>query len=99
LHCLGIFKDEAENRYGFLYQPPKYIEVIAADYKQGGISKLRKPVSLLSLLRTPADLGKSAVVGLGVRFNIIKQLAQSLYFLHAAGWVHVKSKHGLSLAQ
>lgn len=27
LHCLGILKDAATSRYGFVHQPPKYIEI------------------------------------------------------------------------
>ncbi|KAH8744478.1 hypothetical protein BGZ57DRAFT_977186 [Hyaloscypha finlandica] len=84
--CLGVFKDPFKTRYGFLYEPPPYIENFwSTDSQDRDVAEYCKPVSLLRLLE-PART--TSILDLGIRFYLAKRLAKSVLILHAAGWVH-----------
>ena len=91
LPCRGIIKDPLRDRYGFLFRPPAYIEDLRGSPRLslGAISRLRKPIPLLELLDQTARSSKN-LLDLGIRFKLARQLVQSIYILHAAGWVHKK---------
>ena len=91
LPCRGIIKDPTRNRYGFLFRPPPYIEDLQGSGKllPGGISRLRKPIPLSELLDHTARSSKD-LLDLGIRFRLARKLVQSIYILHAAGWLHKK---------
>jgi hypothetical protein len=86
--CLGAFNDPINQRYGFVYRPPPYIESIPPNAPPG-TSALRKPTSLLNVLDRSAERGGWALE-LGIRFDIARALVQSLLVLHSASWVHKK---------
>lgn len=90
LPCRGIIKDPLRDRYGFLFRPPAYIKDLRGSrLSPGAISRLRKPIPLLELLDQTARSSKN-LLDLGIRFKLARQLVQSIYILHAAGWVHKK---------
>ena len=91
LPCSGIIHDSYRNRYGFLFRPPAYIEDMrsSSGHEEGAVSILRKPVSLLQTLDQTAQFSRNPLE-LGVRFQLARKLVQSIYILHAAGWVHKK---------
>ena len=91
LPCRGIIKDPARNRYGFLFRPPAYIEDLTGLPKlsAGAVSRLRKPIALSELLDRTAGSSRN-VLDLGIRFRLARQLIQSIYILHASGWIHKK---------
>jgi hypothetical protein len=87
LPCTGAFKDEANRRYGFVYQLPSHVSYIPKEgLLPGDISQRRRPVTLLSLLTR----GPIPDLDLGARFALAKRLIQSILVLHAAGWMHKK---------
>ncbi|KAL8795100.1 MAG: hypothetical protein Q9195_002397 [Heterodermia aff. obscurata] len=89
LPFLGIFRDEERRRFGFVYEPPEYIENLEGHrIMEGQIAKLRMPRSLLQQLEMDSGLSSPIVWPLGDRFKLASTLAQCLYVLHAAGWVH-----------
>ena len=91
LPFLGIFRDEERRRFGFVFQPPKYIENVEGHGSlKGEVAKLRTPKSLLEKLENDNNHSKPIVWPLGDRFRLASTLAQCLYVLHAAGWVHKK---------
>lgn len=91
LPFLGIFRDEEKRRFGFVYEPPPYIENLAGHrITEGQVAKLRMPKSLLEHLETDSQSPGLIVWPLGDRFKLASTLAQCLYVLHAAGWVHKK---------
>lgn len=96
--CLGVFKDPLNERYGIIYQPPTYIEDFwTVNTQDSAVARFCKPVTLLGLIEKSADPRRSAsILDLGIRFQLAKQLAQSVLILHAAGWVHKKYDHPLS---
>ena len=88
---LGIFRDKSRKRFGFVYQPPHYIENLEDRSTLGGqIANLRKPRSLLGKLMSDSRMEGRSIWPLGDRFQLARNLAQCLYVLHAAGWVHKK---------
>lgn len=89
---LGIFRDEHQGRFGFVYQPPTHIENIRNNRTiSGPMAQVRVPESLLDMLgRDIRRGGSSGILPLGQRFSLARALAQSLYVLHATGWVHKK---------
>lgn len=95
LPCLGIFRDEARSRFGFAFEPPSYIRNLNLKPKKGfgidgGLSS-RTPVTLLDLIRQETTIGGGpGILPLGDRFHIARKLAQTLYVMHAMGWVHKK---------
>ena len=91
LPFLGIFRDEEKRRFGFVYEPPRYIENLAGHrVTESQVAKLRMPKSLLEQLETDSQSTRPNVWALGDRFKLASTLAQCLYVLHAAGWVHKK---------
>ena len=91
LPCLGIFRDKARSRFGFAFEPPSYIGNLKPKKRfgrDGGLSS-RMPVTLLDLIeqQTTVD-GRPSILPLGDRFHIARKLAQTLYVMHAMGWVH-----------
>ncbi|KAL8759096.1 MAG: hypothetical protein Q9184_003721 [Pyrenodesmia sp. 2 TL-2023] len=86
LPFIGILRPEKGLRFGFVFQPPPYIENIDSnDAREHGIGKPRLPRTLLEHIEEGA-----AILPLGDRFNMARKLARSLYVLHATGWVHKK---------
>ncbi|KAL8899021.1 MAG: hypothetical protein Q9207_006402 [Kuettlingeria erythrocarpa] len=82
----GIFRSKRELRFGFVFQPPSYIEKIDYENKpQDGVSRPRKPHTLHEHVK-----GGAGTLSLGDRFRVARKLAGSLYAMHAAGWVHKK---------
>lgn len=91
LPFLGIFRVERDSRFGFIFQPPPYIENIDhEDENDRGISKPRLPQTLLERINKATIDAEPTILPLGVRFNLARKLARSLYVMHAAGWVHKK---------
>ena len=91
LPCRGIIKDPVKSRYGFLFRLPDYIEdlqLLPRSYS-AAISRYRKPTTLLQVLNQTAQSSRS-LLDLGIRFKLARKLVQSIYILHAAGWVHKK---------
>jgi hypothetical protein len=88
LPCLGVFDDPRNQRYGFVYRPPRYIENIPPK-PPPGTSQLRKPTTLFNVLDKSAKRD-GWVLELGIRFDIARALVQSLLILHTANWVHKK---------
>lgn len=83
LPCSGYFHDPDEGRYGFVYELPKYLHLRGPEeLRQGGLG-MRKPHSLMALLRQLKD-----PIDLGTRFTIAKQLVASVYTIHACGLLH-----------
>ena len=91
LPCLGIFRDEPK-RFAFIFQPPSYIERIPGDrLVQGQVSGSRLPRTLQDLLEEGSRRdGSPEILPLGSRFRLACSLAESLYVMHATGWVHKK---------
>lgn len=84
---LGIVRDEKHLRFGFILQPPQYIESyeqLEREKTAGGVSKQRLPQTLLDRIE------KGNILPLGDRFNLARKLARTLYVMHTAGWVHKK---------
>ena len=90
LPFLGIFRDEERRRFGFVYEPPDYIENLEGHRIMEGQLAKRKPRSLLQQLEMDNHSSGPIVWPLGDRFKLASTLAQCLYVLHAAGWVHKK---------
>ena len=93
LPCVGIFRDEARSRFGFAFEPPSYISNLNPKKEVGrdGGLKSRKPVTLLDLIRRETIIdGRPSILPLGDRFHMARKLAQTLYVIHAVGWVHKK---------
>ena len=85
LPCIGLFRDQNYNRFGFVYKPPKHIENIDGRRQLSArAAELRKPQSLLDMI------DEEKILPLGDRFQLARDLAQCLYVLHATGWVHKK---------
>lgn len=92
LPCLGLFRDEVLLRFALMFRPPSYIERIPGGvFAEGAVSGPRMPTTLLDMLdqRQTADKMPS-ILPLGDRFRLATNLAQSLYVMHAAGWIHKK---------
>lgn len=92
IQCLGVFRDEDNLRYGFVYDTPDYIKSYEIDNAagEGSMSGPRMPRFLASLIGDATATRPRAMIDLGTRFEIAKKLAQSLYVLHACSWVHKK---------
>ena len=93
LPCLGVFRDSKASRFGFIFQPPSYIEQIpSSSSDEGSVSGPRMPKTLHDLLlQASNDDGlRPNIFPLGDRFRLACSLAQSLYAMHAIGWVHKK---------
>ena len=87
LPCLGIVQDKLHSRFGFIYQPPTYIEKYKAFSKDK--SRIIKPCLPVILLKHLGN-GLSDMLPLGERFDLARKLTRSLYVMHAAGWIHKK---------
>ena len=91
LPCLGILRAERDLRFGFVFQPPPYIENIERrDGDKRGVSGPRLPQTLLERIEKGNFGAESGILPLGDRFSLARKLARSLYVMHAAGWVHKK---------
>ena len=93
LPCVGIFRDEEHSRFGFTFEPPSYISNL---HPKTGVARnsglrSRTPVTLLDLIRQETIIGgRPSILPLGDRFHVARKLAQTLYVIHAMGWVHKK---------
>lgn len=83
LDCIGLFKDEANSRYGVVYHLPSYMRDIARRTRPEDLGHICKPSSLAHLLDS-----FDAVIDLGIRFNLAKKLMYSVVVLHTCGWLH-----------
>ena len=91
LPCLGLIKVEQNRRFGFVFQPPSYIEQMdAQDIARRGTSAPRLPQTLRQRIHVDSFGNKPVMVPLGDRFNLARKLARSLYVMHTAGWLHKK---------
>ena len=93
LPCLGVFRDLKASRFGFIFQLPPYIEQTPSSSSvEESVSSTRIPQTLHDLLEQVSneDAIKSNILPLGDRFRLACTLAQSLYAMHAIGWVHKK---------
>ena len=87
--CMGILKDASMQRYGVIFRLPAYIQNLPPTAAPGSVSKVRKPVTLFELLGTSTRIASfRGVLDLKIRFQLARQLVQSIYILHAVGWVH-----------
>ena len=86
LPFLGIFRDDKRERFGLVYQHPESIE----DLEGRRSLEDRTPMSLLEKVKKDSQLSKPLIWPLGDRFQLAGTVAQCLYVLHAAGWVHKK---------
>jgi hypothetical protein len=75
-----------------IYEPPRHIETFwTTDMDDSAVATLCKPVSLLNVLEKSAGTnGTARIMDLAIRFQLAKQLVQSVLILHAAGWLHKK---------
>ena len=93
LPCLGVFRDRKASRFGFIFQPPSYIEQIPGfKSAKGAMTGPRMPKTLHDLLGHAPQQGQTTtnIIPLGDRFRLARSLAQSLYAMHAVEWVHKK---------
>lgn len=84
LPCKAYIKDERHMRYGLVYKLPELIGTVSTLFT--GIPSprelgIRFPQSLKDLL-------ERTILDLGLRFQLARQLANSLQMLHAAGLTH-----------
>lgn len=86
LPFLGIFRDDKRERFGLVYAHPESIEDLEGHRSVGDTM----PMSLLEKVNKDSQLAKPLVWPLGDRFKLASTVAQCLYVLHAAGWVHKK---------
>jgi hypothetical protein len=89
LKCEGAFKDVVNSRYGFVYKPPDYLELVPKEELDDDAVRRRTPMSLNLLMETASDEIPEGF-DLNRRIALAKKLAQSLLVLHSAGWVHKK---------
>ena len=91
LPFLGIFRDDQRERFGLVYAHPKNIEDLEGKRSvPNEVANSRIPISLLEQLKKDSQSSKPLVWPLGDRFKLASTVAQCLYVLHAAGWVHKK---------
>lgn len=83
LDCIGLFKDEANSRYGVVYHLPSYMRDLARRTRPENLGHVCKPSSLAHLLGNV-----DAVLDLGIRFDLAKKLMYSIVVLHTCGWLH-----------
>lgn len=83
LDCIGLFKDEANSRYGVVYHLPSYMRDLARRTRPETLGHICKPSSLTHLLDNV-----EAVLDLGIRFDLAKKLLYSIVVLHTCGWLH-----------
>ena len=81
-------------RYGVIFRLPAYLETLPPSPPPGSVSIIRRPVSLFELLEESVRTASyRSVLDLKIRFQLARQLVQSIYILHAVGWVHKKYIH------
>ena len=83
LDCIGLFKDQANSRYGVVYHSPWYMRDLTRRTRPENLGHVCKPSSLTHLLDNV-----DAVLDLGVRFDLAKKLISNLVVLHTCGWLH-----------
>ena len=83
LDCVGLFKDEANSRYGVVYRLPSHMRDLARRAHPRDLGHICKPSSLAHLLENV-----DSVLDLGVRFDLAKKLMYSIVVLHTCGWLH-----------
>ena len=87
LPCLGLIRLERDRRFGFIFQPPSYIEQMnAQDMARRGTSAPRLPQTLHQRTELDRRDNKPIMVPWGDRFN----LARMLFVMHTAGSPHKK---------
>ncbi|KAL8824223.1 MAG: hypothetical protein Q9191_005203 [Dirinaria sp. TL-2023a] len=84
LPFLGIFRDDRRERFGLVYAHPESVEDLEGHRSIGD----HIPMSLLEKVNKDSQSPKPLVWPLGDRFKLASTVAQCLYVLHAAGWVH-----------
>ena len=82
LVCIGLFKDELNQRYGVVYHIPQYLEELPSRFIQADLSE-RFPSTLTVLFHRITH-----VLDLGLRFDLARKLMEALMSLHAVGWLH-----------
>lgn len=103
LKCVGMIRDHANSRYGFVFEPPNYIAKITVSCPnpllicllswlictQDYPLQARKPISLSNLIEIAGNSQDARVIlDLGIRFRIAKNIVHGIYVMHAVGWVH-----------
>lgn len=83
LDCIGLFKDEANTRYGVVYRLPSYMRDLARRTRPENLGHVCRPCSLTHLLDNV-----DTVLDLGIRFGLAKKLTYSIVVLHTCGWLH-----------
>lgn len=83
LDCIGLFKDQANSRYGVVYHLPWYMRDLACRTRPEDLGHVCKPSSLDRLLENVDN-----VLDLGIRFDLAKKLVYSVVVLHTCGWLH-----------
>ena len=83
LDCFGLFKDQANSRYGVVYHLPQYMRDLVHRTRPEDLGHVCKPCSLNRLLDNVDN-----VLDLGIRFKLAKKLVYSVVVLHICGWLH-----------
>ena len=83
LDCVGLFHDQADSRYGVVYQLPWYMRDLARRTRPEDLGHICKPSSLTHLLENV-----EGILDLGIRFDLAKKLMYSVVVLHTCGWLH-----------
>ncbi|KAL6719728.1 hypothetical protein ACLMJK_001649 [Lecanora helva] len=89
LPFLGIFRDKKNHRFGFVYQQPQHTKTPAhVNVLSEQVKSLWRSESLLERLEKDSTQQARPILPLGDRFQLARNIAQCVYSLHAAGWVH-----------
>lgn len=75
LECIGLFRDQANDRYGVVYNLPEHVRNVPL--------QVRNPETLTQLIRSARPM-----FDLDVRFDLAKRLLASVVAVHTCGWLH-----------
>ena len=89
LDCIGLFRDQANSRYGVVFHLPWYMRDLARRTRPEDLGHICKPSSLTHLLENV-----EAILDLGIRFDLAKKLMYSIVVLHTCGWLHKNIRSG-----
>ena len=82
LDCAGLFKDEANDRYGVVFEMPKHLRNVS-DSVHAGSRRIYNPSTLTDFIHNV-----DGIIDLGIRFNLARKLVYSLVVMHTCGWLH-----------
>ncbi len=82
LDCIGLFKDNANDRYGVVYSLPNYLRDLSSRIRTEN-RRIYNPSTLTKLI-----CDEDGVLDLGIRFSLAKKLLYSVVVMHTCGWLH-----------